>query len=160
MKLLFILLTCFFMKASFSQEATTTIYLIRHAEKADTTADTNLSEAGKERAVRWMEYLVANRIDAIYTSPYNRTRQTVKPLADGLKIKVKEYDPKVMNLFTLAEKHHNQTIVIVGHSNTIPGHINKLLGENIYPDIDEETFGNLYVITISGGKISHELIEM
>lgn len=148
------------MKASFSQEATTTIYLIRHAEKADTTADTNLSEAGKERAVRWMEYLVANRIDAIYTSPYNRTRQTVKPLADGLKIKVKEYDPKVMNLFTLAEKHHNQTIVIVGHSNTIPGHINKLLGENIYPDIDEETFGNLYVITISGGKISHELIEM
>ena len=73
------------MDASFSQEATTTIYLIRHAEKADSSADTDLSEVGNERAVGWMEYLVANRIDAIYTSPYNRTRQTAKPLADALK---------------------------------------------------------------------------
>ena len=75
-------------------------------------------------------------------------------------MKVIEYNPKEMELLTLAEKHHNQSIVIVGHSNTIPGQINKLLGENIYPDIDEDAFGNLYIITISGGKISHKLVEM
>ncbi len=147
------------MTLSSAQERSTTIYLIRHAEKADTTPDTHLSEAGKERAVRWMEYLVANRIDALYATPYNRTRETAQPLADALKMKVTEYGPRDMDLIALAKQHHNQSVVVVGHSNTISGYINKALGESKYSDIPEEEFGQIYIVRIAYEKVVSVEVE-
>jgi len=159
MKIHPLIITLFFMAVLTSQDNFTTIYLIRHAEKADTTPDTHLSESGKERAIRWMEYLVNNRIDAIYTTPYHRTRETARPLADALKMKVTEYGPREMDLITLAKKHHNQSVVVVGHSNTIPGYINKALGESRYTDIPEEEFGQIYIVQISNDKVVNVQVE-
>lgn len=142
-----------------AQETYTTIYLIRHAEKADTSADTHLSEAGKERATRWMEYLVANRIDAIYATPYKRTRETAQPLADALKMKVIEYSPREMDLAAIIKKHENGAVVIVGHSNTIPGYVNRLTGKNDLSDIPEDEFGRLYIVNVENGKVVDVKIE-
>ncbi|AWH85650.1 phosphoglycerate mutase [Flavobacterium album] len=142
-----------------AQDTYTTIYLIRHAEKADTSADTHLSEAGKERAVRWMEYLVANRIQAIYTTPYNRTRETAQPLADALNMKPIEYSPRDMDLAAIIKKHENSAVLIVGHSNTIPGYINRLTGKDEYSDIPEDEFGRLYMVNVENGKVIDIQIE-
>ncbi len=49
-------------------------------------------------------------------------------------------------------------MLIVGHSNRIPTFINKLLGEEKYPEILEPEFGNLYIIKEIGDEISTELI--
>ena len=56
MKSIYLLLTILFMNLMHSQEATT-IYLIRHAEKAVATGDPDLSEGGKARAAQWAEWL-------------------------------------------------------------------------------------------------------
>ena len=159
MKSIYLLLTILSMSFMYSQEKTT-IYLIRHAEKTVATGDPDLSEAGKARANRWAEWLADKDITAIYSTPYKRTQQTAQPLAQKLNQQVITYNPAEADLKAMAAKHEGQSIVIVGHSNTIPMYVNKLIGENKYPDIDEAEFGNIFIITLENGSISHELRKM
>ncbi|MGH9856121.1 MAG: histidine phosphatase family protein [Blastocatellia bacterium] len=70
----------------------TTVYLVRHAEKAATpTADPPLLEAGNQRAQELAQTLGKARIKTIYTSQYLRTKQTAEPLAKQLGIALTVY---------------------------------------------------------------------
>ena len=146
-------------KVAVAQNKTTTIYLIRHAEKADNSKNTNLSEMGLMRASHWDDVFSAVHFDAIYSTNYNRTLQTAEPTALTQKIAVTTYDPKDFNLEKIKKDHLGQTILIVGHSNTIPDLINKLIGQNVYPIIEETAFGNLYMVTINGEVVNHQLLK-
>src|SRR6266850_4918337 len=67
-------------------DSTTTILLVRHAEK-DTKvlgSDPPLNAAGILRAQELARVLADARIDAIYVTPYQRNRQTALPLATRL----------------------------------------------------------------------------
>ena len=63
------------------------LVLIRHAlpERVVTTdgtpADPGLSELGRGQALALADWLAAERIDAVYSSPMLRARQTAEPLA-------------------------------------------------------------------------------
>ena len=159
MKYAYLLLTLLLMNISSAQE-TTTIYLIRHAEKADTSPDTELSETGKERAQKWKTYLNDKNIEAIYSTPYKRTTATAEPMAIARGINITSYNPAEMDLKAIAEKHKGKGILIVGHSNTLPKYVNKLLRENQYPDIDESEFGSVYIVTINGDTVTHRLEKL
>lgn len=159
MKYAYLLLTLLLMNISSAQE-TTTIYLIRHAEKADTSPDTELSETGKERAQKWKTYLNDKNIEAIYSTPYKRTTATAEPMAIARGINITSYNPAEMDLKAIAEKHKGKSILIIGHSNTIPKYVNKLLRENQYPDIDESEFGSVYIVTINGDTVTHRLEKL
>ena len=143
-----------------SAQQTTTIYLIRHAEKTDASPDTELSEAGKARAQKWKGYFSDKGITAIYSTPYKRTNATGEPLATANKINITPYSPSELDLKTIAEKHTGKSVLIVGHSNTIPKYVNKLLQENKYPDMDENEFGYLYIVTIKGSEITCKLEKL
>lgn len=143
-----------------SAQETTTIYLIRHAEKANTSPDTELSETGKARAQKWKVYLNDKHIEAIYSTPYKRTTATAEPLAIARGINITSYNPAEMDLKAITEKHKGKGILIIGHSNTIPKYINKLLRENQYPDIEESEFGNVYIVTIKGDTVTHRLEKL
>lgn len=159
MKHIYIILTLLLMNSLSAQE-TTNIYLIRHAEKADSSPDTDLSEAGKARAQKWRAYFSDKNITAIYSTPYKRTTTTAEPLATANKLTVNSYNPSEMDLKSIAEKNVGKSVLIVGHSNTIPKYINKLLRENKYPDIDESEFGYVYIVTIKGDTITHKLEKL
>lgn len=158
MKNIVLIIFLFVMQNLWSQ--TTTIYMIRHAEKADTSVNPNLSEAGKARAERWKNYFSEIQIDAIYSSDYNRTKQTGLPIAASKGKELLLYNPSTLQLKTLISENAGQTILIIGHSNTIPKQINALLQENKYPDIDESEFGHLYRIAITDGIISDTLTKI
>ena len=143
-----------------SAQETTTIYLIRHAEKADASPDTELSEAGKARAQKWKAYFSNKHIAAIYSTPYKRTTATAEPLAAANALTINAYNPSELDLKTIVAKHTGKAVVIVGHSNTIPKYVNKLIRENTYPDIDENEFGTVYIITIKGDTVSHKLEKL
>lgn len=147
------------MNTSWSQE-TTTLYLIRHAEKAGPSADTELSDLGNERAIRWSNYFTDKKIEAIYATPYKRTINTGKPLADKNNLEIITYKPAEMNLFAIAKQYEGKNVVIIGHSNTIPIHVNKLIGENKYPDMEESDFSSLYIIEKKGNTITHRLEKL
>jgi broad specificity phosphatase PhoE len=67
---------------SLSSCYTSKIYIVRHAERLDQSADTPLSAAGHQRAKDLAEKLGKENIDSIFVSNYQRTRQTAQPLAD------------------------------------------------------------------------------
>lgn len=138
-------------------QETTTIYLIRHAEKANALHDTELSEAGKERAQKWSAYFSNKGIASIYATPYKRTNATVAQLAEKLHLEINSYNPAQLDLKTISEVYKGKAVLIVGHSNTLPNHVNKLLNAEKYREIDEVEFGTLYTITINGKTIADKI---
>ena len=66
--------------------AQSTIFVVRHAEKADATKDPDLSEAGRVRAEALAKALRDANITAIYATEFKRTQQTAAPLAKALGI--------------------------------------------------------------------------
>lgn len=128
----------------------TTFILVRHAEKViDDSKDPVLSEAGNARAIRLLVLLERASVDAIYTTPYKRTRATVEPLAQAKGVAIHEYEPqKEAAIDELLTAHAGKTIVLCGHSNTIPEIANWLTGSKQYHEFDESDFGNLMIVSV------------
>ncbi|MDQ3098748.1 MAG: histidine phosphatase family protein [bacterium] len=64
------------------------LYLIRHGEKQRGQGDPGLSELGLEQAKKTALYLSSFPINAIYSSPSARTRETAQIIAETLRLKV------------------------------------------------------------------------
>lgn len=101
MKILFFL-TAMILQNMSAQQKNTTIYLIRHAEKADASADTDLSQAGWDRAAKWTDYFKEIPIDLVYSTHYKRTQRTCAGIALGHQLTTINYEPKGMDLKKLA----------------------------------------------------------
>jgi len=164
MKKYFIVALLFSMTISaYSQQEKTTYYLIRHAEK-DRSDKTNknpeLIKKGKERAKKWSKIFEELKIDAIYSTDYNRTLQTAAPTAKSKKISVQKYHPMNIDMEAFIKETKGKSILIVGHSNTIPSFANKLIGNGKYLNIDDNDNDNLYLVTIEGDLIEHVQIDV
>lgn len=104
---------------------TVTFVVLRHAEKtSDDPRDPNLSEAGHDRAHRLSQALQRVDLQAVYATPFRRTRQTAQPAAQGHGLPIRVYpadqDANEMAM-RLREQHHHGTVLVIGHSNTVPG---------------------------------------
>ena len=139
----------------FESQATTTMIFVRHAEKAGPSADDpGLSLAGQRRATELARQLVdadvVAGVDAIYSTPYRRTRETAQPVADALDLPVNIYDPSdneaVLN--TILKNHKGKIILVVGHSNTLPTLMADLGASKKVPPIAEYEYDNIYIISI------------
>jgi len=137
----------------------TTFILVRHAEKSlDGTNDPPLNEAGMRRA-NYLASLLANQdIDALYSTPYVRTEATLTPIGRDRGTEVRTYDSYADKswLIKVLKKHQGGTIVISGHSNTIPGLANALLGEEKFQQFDDNDYSNLIIIVtneVGKGKL-------
>ena len=157
-KLILTLLLCTLVTVVIAQKQTTFI-LVRHAEKAvDGTEDPALNETGKLRSANLAEMLSNQEITALYATPYIRTWATIEPLATMKRLEIKNYDPHSNGkwLTSLVEKHAGGTIVISGHSNTIPYLANALIGSETFTQFDEKDYSNLIVIVtdkVGKGKL-------
>ncbi len=144
------------------KKETSTYYFIRHAEKDRSDPNNknpNLIQKGILRAAKWSYVLGSVQFDAIYSTDYNRTKQTAAPTAEVQNIKVQLYDPRNIDAKAFLEKTKGQTVLVVGHSNTTPMFVNALLGAQKYDDIKDDNNANLYIVTISGsGEISDTLL--
>lgn len=139
----------------FESKATTTIIFVRHAEKVDPMAeDPSLSEAGQRRAQELARQLVdadvVAGIDAVYSTPYKRTRETAAPVADALGLEIQIYDPSNNEavLEEILKRYKGKIILVVGHSNTLPTLIADLGASKKVPPIAESEYDNIYVISI------------
>lgn len=138
---------------------TSTLYLVRHAEKADDgTPDPDLTEDGLSRAARLATILSDKNIEYIFSSDYKRTQQTAAPLADRLGLDVRSYDPGDFSTLITFIDDHPGNVLVVGHSNSTPSLCNALIGEERYASFDESDYGNLIIVTY-GTKKSKVTIE-
>lgn len=129
----------------------TTFVLVRHAEKVlDKSNDPALTAAGKDRAERLSKMFASAEISAIYSTPYVRTQQTVAPLAAHHKLGVESYQPKDLSFLKAALKEHKgDTIVVSGHSNTIPYLVNELIGEDKFKDLDDSEYDKIFIVSVT-----------
>lgn len=160
MKRYFLIIAFFVLQTIFGQNTTTTYYFIRHGEKVDNTKNPDLSETGFERAKTWEELFSEIKLDAIYSTDYKRTLQTVVPTAKSQKRSITKYDPKTINIESFKKENVGNKVLIVGHSNTIPNFVNAMVNQSIYPEIDDLTFGNLYIVTLIDDIVSHQLLKL
>ncbi len=134
-----------------------TLYVVRHAEK-DTGNNPPLTLKGLKRAGDLYRELKNNKIDLIFTSNYKRTVMTADSLRLYNKIDTVYYVPDVSGdkLFEkIAERAGNaKNILIVGHSNTLPGIIRKA-GVNGYSvkELPETEYDNLFIIKQKEDKV-------
>lgn len=129
----------------------TTYYLIRHAEKDRTNPENSnppLNETGKERAQQWARYFDTISLDAVYATQYMRTEMTAKPTAESKNLDVQSYDPNNLYGSDFREATHLKSILVVGHSNTTPSFVNKIMGVPKYKDMDDNDNSTLYVVKV------------
>ena len=129
----------------------TTVIVLRHAEKVDESRDPQLSAAGEARAAALAEALADAGVSAIITTQFERTRRTAAPLAERLGITpivVAATDGNhARDVAARARDLAPGTIVIVGHSNTVPAIIRALGGAEVGP-MPDEAYDDLFVLAI------------
>ena len=139
--------------------AVTTVILVRHGEKTGPSGDVPLSEAGIARANELARVVGGVKVDAIYTTPYERTRKTAAPLATLLGLTAIEVDTGKTYAADMAkiirEKHAGDTVVVVGHSNTTRDIILALGGT--IPEIADSQYDDLFVVTLVDGTATKVL---
>ena len=131
-----------------------TVFLVRHAERADTSpgvsptmaADPDLSEAGRARAESLASALKDARITAIYATEFKRTQQTAAPLAKVLGLTVKVVTSKSAADLLKQLKAEKGNVLVVGHSNTVPEVI-KALGVATPVTIGDDEFDNMFLVS-------------
>jgi broad specificity phosphatase PhoE len=133
--------------------ASTTIFVVRHAEKmAEPAGDPPLTAAGTARAEALAELLKDAGIRAVIATQFIRTRSTGEPTAKKLGLVVEPMDARApthmrMVADSVLAKHRGQTVLVVGHSNTVPGII-AAFGAPQPAAICDGEYDNLFVVTV------------
>ena len=136
------------------------VFLVRHAEKVDSSRDPELSATGKKRAEELAGVLGDADIQHVHSSDFIRTRDTAAPIALRLNLKLEVYDPRDLPPLVEKLRQAGGRHLIVGHSSSIPGTV-ELLGGNPGADINEASeFDRLYIVTIdTNGQASTVLMR-
>lgn len=135
---------------------TTTVIIVRHAEKQlGTIDDPPLTAEGEVRAERLAAMLGERRdglpITRVFTSEARRSQQTAAPLARRLGIAPVTMPARDVRALVEALKdgRSDAAAVVVGHSNTVPQIISRLTRGRVAVTIDEEDYGALFIVTVS-----------
>lgn len=131
---------------------TTTVIVLRHAEKAaEPAADPDLSAAGLERARRLAALLGATKISAVYASDRLRTQRTAAPLAARVGLAVTVRDAKDVQglLDDIGSRQVGRTVVVVGHSNTVPEIVRSLTRGRHAVTLADDEFDRIFVVTVT-----------
>jgi phosphohistidine phosphatase SixA len=136
--------------------AGTTVVVVRHAEKStDDPKDPSLSAAGEQRARDLSVALTDAGVTEVYVTQYKRTRQTAEPLARAAGISIVERPINAANSATYANdlaheiltKSAGKSVLVVGHSNTVPDIVKALSGSTV-PPISDAEYDHIFVVTI------------
>ena len=123
--------------------ATPAIFVMRHLHTPAGTKDPDLTAAGQAAAQSLAVMLDHDRPHAIYVSDTKRARQTAAPLALRIGVVPKVYDPADTAGLVASVAAEPGTVLIVGHSNTVPEIIERLGGERP-ADLGHADFADLW----------------
>lgn len=134
----------------------TTVAVVRHAEKStDDPKDPSLSAAGQQRAQDLSVVLKDARVTDVYVTQYKRTRETAEPLAEASGISILERPINAANSATYAQdiaheiltRSAGKSVLVVGHSNTVPDIVKALSGSAV-PAITDAEYDHIFIVTI------------
>ncbi len=153
--LIFLFCIIVYTNARAQENPVSKIILVRHAEKAnDDPRDPSLSERGKQRAALLAALLKDLPVNAFYATPYKRTKETLSVLAEANKKEIMTYNPGDKNgISAIIQANKGKTIIIAGHSNTVPPMVNALIGKNEFPLMDDNDYGKIWILVFKGDEL-------
>lgn len=134
----------------YSSISTTTVVLVRHAEKVIQAGDDpGLTPEGVLRAKALATMFSTAGVDALFASQFRRTKETLSPLSAATGKDIEQVDARdpVLLVDKIFSLHRGQLVIVAGHSNTIPELI-QLLANIDTPAIDESDYGSIYILTL------------
>jgi hypothetical protein len=150
---------CMPLKVSSKPGTTTTIILIRHADRDD---QGRLTEKGRNRAKALIDALSSYKVTAIYSPNLGRNLDTVRPLAEHLNLGI-TLAPK-SSLFsvdtiakTILDKHADGVILWVGNvSGNLQAMYRRLGGKGKAP----LNYGQIAILTIpDNGEVKEVVLR-
>jgi len=137
-----------------AQTGSTVVIVVRHADKASEAEDSPLNEAGLQRAQALAGVAEGAGVRAIYTTQFKRNHDTARPLAERTGVAVTEVPVNLQNpgdygkrlAAEIMEKHRGQTVLVVGHGNTIASIIEGLTGRA--QPLGDIQYSDLFIVTV------------
>ncbi|MEO7175651.1 MAG: phosphoglycerate mutase family protein [Saprospiraceae bacterium] len=131
-------------------DSATTWILLRHAETTGAGSNPVLSAAGEERAEVLRQMFNKVPLDAAFASQYIRTKNTVQPTAIDHSLNLQEYSASAYAglITTIEQQYEGGTVLVAGHSNTVPSILNILTKSNQFTDLSETQYDNLYIVSV------------
>lgn len=117
-------------------------YVSRHLQKA-AGQDPGLTAEGRANAVRLADLLASDPPSAIYVSTTRRAAETAAPLAARLRLTPKTYNPADTDGLIARVTAEPGTVLIVGHSNTLPDIVQRLGGARP-ADLADDSYGDVW----------------
>jgi phosphohistidine phosphatase SixA len=131
-------------RPALAQEA---IYIVRHAERADQSADSGLSTEGVGRSYKLRDMLHDAGITRIFTTELRRTIETAAPLAAAGHVtpqSIPGTDVEALaSRITAADARDR--VLVVGHSNTVPALL-RALHVDAAITIADDAYDNLFIV--------------
>jgi broad specificity phosphatase PhoE len=138
--------------------STTTVIVVRHAEKATGQGDDpHISDAGERRAEALARSLENAGISAVITTQWKRTAETALPTVreSGATVEVVPvvWDSIPGHAAAVAEavrRHPGEVVLVVGHSNTVPD-IVAALGIEPPAEICDSEYDRMEIVSVEAG---------
>jgi len=130
-------------------QETTTVLVVRHAEKQWEDGDPPLSDIGWQRAEDLLRVVDESGVSVLFGTQYMRSSQTLEPIAErlGLEILVHDAGDSQGLAERILDEHAGAVVLVSGHSNTVP-EIVGALGAPEPPAMDDAEYDNLYIVTV------------
>ena len=126
------------------------VYLLRHTEREDYSEQNSpLSKDGLQRANSLVQVIGNTPVQAIYTTRLKRTIETATPLATSKKIAIQQIPKNRIDslMSKICNDNAGGTLVVVGHSGTIPKILSRFQLESNFPE-----YGELFIIDFKDEK--------
>lgn len=135
-------------------QPSTTVIIVRHAEKASDAEDSPLTEAGLQRAQALVGVAADAGVTAVYSTQFRRNRDTARPLAERLGVAVTEVPVNLQSpgdhgqalAREILDRHRGRSVVVVGHGNTIASIVEALTGRPA--PLGDIQYSDLFVVTV------------
>jgi broad specificity phosphatase PhoE len=135
-------------------QGSTVVLVVRHADKASDAEDSPLNEAGSQRAHALAAVAAGANVGAIYVTQFKRNHDTAQPLAERTGVAVTEVPINLQNpgdygqrlARDILEKHRGQTVLVVGHGNTVASIVEGLTGRP--QQLGDVQYGDLLIVTV------------
>lgn len=128
-----------------TRQAGPDVYVVRHLHTPKDVKDPDLTPLGRDYALRLRDWLAQKPPTAIFVSNTKRAKQTAAPTAERYRVIPIVYDPSDTKGLLASIRQQRGTVLVVGHSNTVPDIVAGLGGERPTP-LSHEDFGEVWYL--------------
>ena len=127
-------------------------YVMRHLQKG-AGDDPGLTEQGRSCAARLADELADSRIETIFASRTRRANETAAPLGNRLGVPPAAYDPRDTAGLLAEARAQPGSVLVVGHSNTVPDIVEGLGGARP-GDLADDRYGEVWRVARPSGEVT------